>query len=198
MYFNINFECQYSYYCNINWLIVLLTKDYCSYYKFFQYKSNRSTHIVEILTRTDRPKPLRLLKEKNPNSKTSQATLFNNISDTRLHKLTHALQHINCSKRFMSVYYISLFISLCFNACFSLYSRLSLILLNRVAWLVLLFGFFSLSNGNGFGLSVRVKISTIWLPLREAITCQEQVSYQEQDPTRQPWPQSNPPKYPPK
>ena len=47
---------------------------------------------VEILTRTDRLKPLPLLKENNPNSKTSQATLFNNISDTRLYKLTHALK----------------------------------------------------------------------------------------------------------
>ena len=58
----------------------------------------------------------------------------------------------------MSVY-TSLFISLCFNACGSLYSLISLILLNRVAWLVLLFEF-SVSNSNGFGQSVRVKIST--------------------------------------
>ena len=58
----------------------------------------------------------------------------------------------------MSVY-TSLFIRRCFNACVSLYSLVSLIL-DRVAWLVLLFGFFSLSNCNGFGLSVRVKIST--------------------------------------
>ena len=56
--------------------------------------------------------------------------------------------------------YTSLFIRRYFNAYVSLYSRVSLILLNRVAWLVLLFGFFSLSNGNGFDLSVRVKIST--------------------------------------
>ena len=54
----------------------------------------------------------------------------------------------------------SLFIRCCFNACVSLYSRVLLILLNRVTWLVLLFGFFSLSNSNGFGLSVHVKIST--------------------------------------
>ena len=60
----------------------------------------------------------------------------------------------------MSVY-ISLFIRRCFNACVSLYSLVSLILLNRVAWLVLLFEFFFLSNGNGLGLSIRVKISTI-------------------------------------
>ena len=60
----------------------------------------------------------------------------------------------------MSVY-TSLSISLCFNACVSLYSLVSLILLNRVvAWLVLLFEFFSLSKGNGLGLSVRVKILT--------------------------------------
>ena len=48
---------------------------------------------VEILTRTDRPKPL--LTETDSNSKTSQATLsspFNNISDTRLYKLTQALK----------------------------------------------------------------------------------------------------------
>ena len=62
----------------------------------------------------------------------------------------------------MSVY-TSLFIRRCFSACVSLYSLVSLILLNRVAWLVLLFEFFSLSDGNGFGLSVRVKISTPWL-----------------------------------
>ena len=51
--------------------------------------------VVEILTRTDRPKPLPLLKEKNSNSKTSQATLtnpFTNISDTRLYKLAQQLQ----------------------------------------------------------------------------------------------------------
>ena len=56
--------------------------------------------------------------------------------------------------------YTSLFIRRCFNACVSLYSRV-LLILNRVAWLVLLFGF-SLINGNGFdfGLSVRVKILT--------------------------------------
>ena len=59
----------------------------------------------------------------------------------------------------MSVY-TSLFIRCCFNACVSLYSLVSLILLNRVPWLVLLFGFFSLSNGKGIALSVRVKIST--------------------------------------
>ena len=49
---------------------------------------------VEILTRTDRPKQP-LLLETDSNSKTSQATLsnpFNKISDTRLYKLTHALQ----------------------------------------------------------------------------------------------------------
>jgi len=59
----------------------------------------------------------------------------------------------------MSIY-TSLFIRRCFNTCVSLYSLVSLILLNRVTWLVLLFEFFSLSNGNGLGLSVRVKIST--------------------------------------
>ena len=59
----------------------------------------------------------------------------------------------------MSVY-TSLFISLCFNACVSLYSLVLLTLLNRVAWPVLLFEFFSLSNGNRLGLSVRVKIVT--------------------------------------
>ena len=58
----------------------------------------------------------------------------------------------------MSVY-TCLFISLCFIACVSLYSLVSLILLNRVAWLVLLFEL-SVSNGNGFGLSVCVRIST--------------------------------------
>ena len=47
----------------------------------------------------------------------------------------------------MSVY-ASLFISLCFNTCVSLYSLVLLILLNRVAWLVLLFEY-SLYNGNG-------------------------------------------------
>ena len=66
----------------------------------------------------------------------------------------------------MSVY-TSLFIRHCFSACVSLYSLVSLILLNgvnRVAWLVLLFE--SVSNSNGrFGLSVRVKISTIPPPL---------------------------------
>ena len=50
-----------------------------------------TTTTVEILTRTDRPKLLPLHKE-NSNSKTSQATLFNNISNTRLYKLTHALK----------------------------------------------------------------------------------------------------------
>ena len=62
----------------------------------------------------------------------------------------------------MSVYCTILFIILCCNACVSLYSRVSLILLNgfdRVAWLVLLFE--SVSDSNGFGLSVRVKISTV-------------------------------------
>ena len=62
----------------------------------------------------------------------------------------------------MSVYN-SPFISLCFNACVSLYSLVSLILLNgvvRVAWLVLLFESVSASNGRFAGLSVRVKIST--------------------------------------
>ena len=63
----------------------------------------------------------------------------------------------------MSVY-TSLLISLCFNACVSLYSLISLILLNRVTWLVLLFEF-SLFNGNSFGMSVRVKISTPKHPL---------------------------------
>ena len=53
----------------------------------------------------------------------------------------------------------SLFISLCFNAYVSLYSLVTLMLLNRVAWPVLLFEF-SLCNGNGSGLSVRVKMST--------------------------------------
>ena len=47
---------------------------------------------VEILTRTDTPKPLPLLSETNSNSKTSKVTLFTNISDTRLHKLTQALK----------------------------------------------------------------------------------------------------------
>ena len=46
---------------------------------------------VEILTHTDRPKRP-LLSETDSNSKTSQATLLNNISDTRLYKLTHALK----------------------------------------------------------------------------------------------------------
>ena len=49
---------------------------------------------VEILTRTDRPKRS-LLSETDSNSKTSQATLstpFNNISDTRLYKLTQTLK----------------------------------------------------------------------------------------------------------
>ena len=69
----------------------------------------------------------------------------------------------------MSVY-TSLFISLCFNAYVSLYSLLPLILLNRVAWLVLLFEFFSLINGNGFGLSVCVKIST-FRPGNSISTC---------------------------
>ena len=58
----------------------------------------------------------------------------------------------------MSVY-TSLFISLCLNACVSLYSLIPLILLNRVVWFILLFEL-SLCNGNGFGLSVRVKLST--------------------------------------
>ena len=52
-------------------------------------------HVVEILTRTDRPKPLPLLKEKNSNSKTSQATLtkpLNNISNMRLYKVAQQLQ----------------------------------------------------------------------------------------------------------
>ena len=50
---------------------------------------------VEILTRTDRPKPLPLLKEKNSKSKTSQATLtkpLTNISNMRLYKLAQQLQ----------------------------------------------------------------------------------------------------------
>ena len=50
---------------------------------------------VEILTHTDRPKPLPLLKEKNSNSKTSQATLtkpLTNISNMRLYKLAQQLQ----------------------------------------------------------------------------------------------------------
>ena len=38
---------------------------------------------VKILTRTNRPKPLPLFTESS-NSKTSQATLFNNISNMRL------------------------------------------------------------------------------------------------------------------
>ena len=53
----------------------------------------------------------------------------------------------------------SLFIRRCFNTCVSLYSLVLLILLNRVAWLVLLFKY-SLCNGNGFSLSVRDTIST--------------------------------------
>ena len=64
----------------------------------------------------------------------------------------------------MSVY-TSLFIRRCFNTCVSLYSLVLLILLNRVALLVLLFEFFSLSNDNGLGLSVRVKILTPTLEL---------------------------------
>ena len=62
------------------------------------------------------------------------------------------------------VYCAILVISLCCNCCASLYSLILLILVSglvRVAWLVLLFEFFSLSNGNGFGLSVCVKISTV-------------------------------------
>ena len=62
----------------------------------------------------------------------------------------------------MSVYCTSLFISLCCNACVSLYSCVLLILLNgfdRVAWLVLLFESVSDSNGR-FSLLVHVKIST--------------------------------------
>ena len=55
----------------------------------------------------------------------------------------------------MSVY-TSLFISLFFNACVSLYSLVLLILLNRVAWLVLLFEL-SLCNSDDLGLSVRVQ-----------------------------------------
>ena len=47
---------------------------------------------VEILTRTDRPKRP-LLSETDSNSKTSQATLLNNISDTRLYKLTQKLMN---------------------------------------------------------------------------------------------------------
>ena len=61
----------------------------------------------------------------------------------------------------MSVYCTILFISLCCSACVSLCSCESLIFLNgfdRVAWLVLLFE--SVSDSNGFGLSVRVRIST--------------------------------------
>ena len=67
----------------------------------------------------------------------------------------------------MSVY-TSLFVSLCFSACVSLYSLVSLILLNRVAWLVLLFEYSLCNNGKRFGLSVRVKISTRVLLLKLA------------------------------
>ena len=65
--------------------------DPCLYYKWVEGKL---VVFVEILTRTDRPKPLSLLKEKNSNSKTSQSTLnpFTNISDTRLYKLAQQLQ----------------------------------------------------------------------------------------------------------
>ena len=47
---------------------------------------------VEILTCTDRPKPLPLLSLTNSNSKTSKATLYTNISNIRLYKLTQALK----------------------------------------------------------------------------------------------------------
>ena len=50
---------------------------------------------VETFTHTDRPKPLPLLKEKNSNSKTSQATLtkpLTNISNMRLYKVAQQLQ----------------------------------------------------------------------------------------------------------
>ena len=63
--------------------------------------------------------------------------------------------------------YTSLFIRRCFNACVSLYSFVSLIILNgfdRVTWLVLLFELVRCTgrcNGNCFGLSVRVRISTV-------------------------------------
>ena len=61
-------------------------------YTYIERKSPTTLQgCVEILTRTDRPKLLLLLKEKYQNSKTSQVTLFN-ISDTRLYKLTHALK----------------------------------------------------------------------------------------------------------
>ena len=73
--------------------------------------------------------------------------------------MSEEFSYQDCSKQFMGLY-TSLCISLCFNACVSLYSLVLLILLNRVAWLVLLFEL-SLCNGNGFGLSVRVKISTM-------------------------------------
>ena len=62
----------------------------------------------------------------------------------------------------MSVY-TSMFISLCLNACVSLYSLVSLILLNRVTWLVLLFETVScngICTDTGLGLSVYVKILT--------------------------------------
>ena len=47
---------------------------------------------VESLTHMDRPKPLPLLLEENSNSKTSKVTLYTNISNTRLYKLTQALR----------------------------------------------------------------------------------------------------------
>ena len=60
-------------------------------YTYIQGKSPTALQgCVGILTCTDRPKLLPVLKEKNSNSRTSQATLFNNISDTRLYKLTQA------------------------------------------------------------------------------------------------------------
>ena len=50
---------------------------------------------VEILTRTDRPKPLPLqspAQSANSNSKTSKATQYSNMSDS-LYKLTHRLMN---------------------------------------------------------------------------------------------------------
>ena len=57
----------------------------------FQFDNGVEIENVEILTRTDRPKSLPLHKE-NSNSKTSQATLFSNISNMRLYKLIQALK----------------------------------------------------------------------------------------------------------
>ena len=62
-----------------------------SYTSYNNWEIEKTAKTAEILTRTDRPKRP-LLSETDSNSKTSQATLLNNISDTRLYKLTHALK----------------------------------------------------------------------------------------------------------